>query len=107
MQLAVIWGIPGLALGTTFLVTPLVLLLRRWRALRRATAAPPVLTGWVLGACGVWAGFFLAGFTEWYLGDAESLMIYLAFLGCALGPWRSVADDDGRAAETLSAPSRS
>jgi len=85
-QMAVIWGIPGLVLGVFFLVMPLVLLLRRWRVLQRSARPFPVLGSWVLGACGVWTGFFLAGFTEWYLGDAETMLIYLALIGCALGP---------------------
>jgi len=85
VQMAVIWGVPGLVLGLFFLVTPLVLLLRRWRSLRACATAPPVLSGWVLGGCGMWLGFFLAGFTEWYFGDAESMLIYLAILGTALG----------------------
>jgi len=86
VQLAVIWGIPGLILGVFFLVMPLILLLRRWRNLQRSARPLPVLNSWVLGACGVWMGFFLAGFTEWYLGDAETMLIYLSLLGCALGP---------------------
>lgn len=93
VQLAVIWGIPGLLLGLVFMIVPLALLLRRWRLLRRSADPPPLLRGWVLGACGMWTGFFLAGLTEWYLGDAESMLIYLAFLGCALGPWRAAGGE--------------
>ncbi|RKZ18446.1 hypothetical protein DRQ50_03990 [bacterium] len=85
VHMAVIWGIPGLLLGILVLVWPGVLLLRRWRNRLTEPRAGPALTGWILGACGVWLGFFLAGFTEWYFGDAETMLIYLAFLGCALG----------------------
>ena len=45
-----------------------------------------VLAAWVLAAVGVWISFFIAGITEWYFGDAESMLIYLAIIGCALGP---------------------
>ena len=86
VHLAVIWGVPGLILGLLFMVTPMVLLIRRWWALRRTADPPLILSAWVLGAMGMWTGFILAGFTEWYFGDAETMLIYLAFLGCALGP---------------------
>ncbi|MBK7670714.1 MAG: hypothetical protein IPJ24_04850 [bacterium] len=33
----------------------------------------------------MWMGFFVAGLTEWYFGDAEPMLIYLAVLGIALG----------------------
>jgi O-antigen ligase len=89
VQMAVIWGIPGLVLGQFFVVWGLVLLVRRWRNHRRLGGEDPALSGWILGVCGVWVGFYLAGFTEWYFGDAESMLIYLAFLGCALAPIRS------------------
>jgi len=84
VQLAVIWGIPGLLLGVFFIVQPLVLLVRSLSA-----SHPPLLGAWILGGTGVWTGFFLAGFTEWYFGDAETMLIYLAFSGCALVPcWK-------------------
>lgn len=89
VHLAVIWGVPGLLLGIWFLVAPAWLLVRRWLRMKNEKdprRAPPVLKGWVLGVVGAWAGFFVAGFTEWYLGDAETMLIYLALLGVALGP---------------------
>lgn len=86
VQLAVIWGIPGLLLGLFFIFQPVVLLVRRWRILGNEAFPAKVYAGWVLGACGVWAGFVLAGFTEWFFGDAETMLIYLAFLGCSLSP---------------------
>ncbi len=86
VQLAVIWGFPGLILGQFFVIAGLFLLVKRWRSQNRSGDPNPVLSGWILGMCGVWTGFFLAGFTEWYFGDAESMLIYLAFLGCALAP---------------------
>ncbi len=89
VQLAVIWGIPGLLLGLFFIFQPVVLLVRRWLKLGVEKTPAKVYAGWVLGACGVWAGFVLAGFTEWFFGDAETMLIYLAFLGCALVPYNS------------------
>jgi len=89
VQLAVIWGIPGLLLALYFIVQPIFLLVRRWLQIRRLEFPPKVYCGWVLGACGVWTGFMLAGLTEWYFGDAETMLIYLAFFGCALGPWQN------------------
>lgn len=85
VMLAAIWGVPGLVLGMGFLGLQLVLLLKRWRILvgnrtRRGPAA-----GWILAALGLWTGFFIAGLTEWYFGDAESMLLYLALTGVALG----------------------
>ena len=88
IMLAAIWGIPGFILGHLFIIVPLILLIRRWRALvkvpdvRRVNSA---LAGWILGAIGVWVSFFVAGFTEWYFGDAEPMVLYLAIIGIALG----------------------
>jgi len=89
VQMAVIWGIPGLIFGQAFLFAGLWFLVKRWRALRRRPEgfrATPARSGWVLGAIGVWISFYIAGLTEWYFGDAETMLIYLAILGCALGP---------------------
>ena len=90
IHMAVIWGLPGLGFGLAFTFAPLWFLWRRWKRLAHApdsARAPPVLKSWVLGGLGVWAGFFVAGWTEWYFGDAESMLVYLAILGIALGPW--------------------
>ncbi len=92
-QLAVIWGIPGLMLGLYFIFQPMVLLVKRWKNSHGLASDLPVQTGWILGAIGMWTGFFLAGFTEWYFGDAETMLIYLAFLGCALAPCFSRPED--------------
>jgi len=89
VQLAVIWGIPGLIFAQAFIWAGLWFLIKRWRALRRRPAglpAVPATAGWVLGAIGAWISFYIAGLTEWYFGDAETMLIYLAILGCALGP---------------------
>jgi O-antigen ligase len=87
-HMAAIWGLPGLVLGQGFVFAGLWVLVRRWRALVRqpgGAAATPAAAGWILAAIAVWAGFYVAGFTEWYFGDAESMLIYLAILGAALG----------------------
>ncbi len=89
VQMAVIWGIPGLIFGQAFIFAGLWFLVKRWRTLRRRAEefrATPARSGWVLGAIGVWISFYIAGLTEWYFGDAETMLIYLAILGCALGP---------------------
>ncbi len=89
VQMAVIWGIPGLILGQAFIWAGLWFLIKRWRTLRWRPKEPPpapARSGWVLVAIGVWVGFYIAGLTEWYFGDAETMLIYLAILGCALGP---------------------
>lgn len=88
VHLAVIWGVPGLVLAQAFLIMTLVLLIRSWRRLVGRVRQPdyqPVRTGWVLGAIGVWVGFYVAGLSEWYFGDAESMLIYFLIIGCALG----------------------
>ncbi|MEN8006699.1 MAG: O-antigen ligase family protein [Candidatus Krumholzibacteriota bacterium] len=97
VQMAVIWGIPGLILGQAFVFAGLWFLVKKWRGLRRRKRDPALFaaqSGWVLGAIGAWVSFYIAGFTEWYFGDAESMLIYLAILGCALGP-----DDPGAPAD--------
>lgn len=89
IHMAVIWGIPGMLLGQAFVFAGLWCLVKRWRLLRRRKGGlgrEPFAAGWVLGAIGAWVSFTIAGFTEWYFGDAESMLIYLAILGCALGP---------------------
>jgi O-antigen ligase len=89
VHMAAIWGIPGLIFGQAFVFAGLWFLVKRWRSLRQQPQIlrnAPAAAGWVLGAIGVWLGFYVAGIAEWYFGDAESMLIYLAILGCALGP---------------------
>lgn len=96
VHMAAIWGIPGMLLGQAFIFAGLWYLLRRWRVLLRQPGGPgttPAAAGWVLGAIAVWAGFYVAGLTEWYFGDAEPMLIYLAVLGAALGSVRQPAAD--------------
>lgn len=87
VQLAVIWGVPGFLMAMAFLGNQPRLLWRRWR--QRLSSDPqlsPWQGGWILGALGMWTGFFVAGLTEWYFGDAEPMLLYMAILGIALGP---------------------
>jgi len=86
VHLAVIWGVPGFLLAMAFLLRQPLLLWRRWRRAggRRATT-DPWAQGWRLGALGLWCGFFVAGLTEWYFGDAEPMLLYCALIGVALG----------------------
>jgi O-antigen ligase len=82
-------GLPGLIFGQAFVWAGIWYLIKRWRDLRRRPGGlgqAPVRSGWVLAGIGVWVSFYIAGFTEWYFGDAESMLIYLAIIGCALGP---------------------
>jgi len=97
VQMAAIWGIPGLIFGQAFVFAGLWFLVRKWRSLKRGLEGlplSPIQAGWVLGAIGAWVSFYIAGLTEWYFGDAESMLIYLAILGSALGP-----DDPGAPAD--------
>jgi O-antigen ligase len=92
LMLLVIWGVPGFLLGMGFLVWQGFLLFRRWRS--RPREGDPSADAWLLGALGIWAGFFVAGLTEWYFGDAESMLLYLALTGIALGYPRETHDLD-------------
>ncbi|MBK6732961.1 MAG: O-antigen ligase family protein [bacterium] len=92
VHMAAIWGVPGLVFGQGFLLAGFWYLLKRWRLLRRHTGHP-LAAGWTLGALGMWMGFFVAGLTEWYFGDAEPMLIYLAVLGIALGGGHHAATD--------------
>lgn len=83
VMFAVIWGVPGFVLAMAFLLWQPWLLRRRWLAL--GPAGPPWARGWTLAAFGAWAGFFVAGLTEWYFGDAEAQLLFLAILGAGLG----------------------
>ncbi len=86
-HMAAIWGVPGLLLGQGFLLVGLWRLRQAWRRLARrpgSAAARPAATGWVLAGIAVWAGFWVAGLTDWYFGDAEPMLIYLAIQGAAL-----------------------
>lgn len=86
VQLAVIWGLPGFLAAMAFLVAIPCILIRRWLNWRRTRPEQSTWqAGWVLGALGAWVGFFVAGLTEWYFGDAESMLLFLTIVGAALG----------------------
>jgi O-antigen ligase len=89
IHMMVIWGIPGLIFGLAFILAGFWYLWKRWRTLHRLAEAKekaPVQSAWILGALGAWVSFNIAGLTEWYFGDAETMLIFLAILGVALGP---------------------
>jgi O-antigen ligase len=88
LQLAAIWGLPGLALALLLLGAMLRRLALFWRDLRGravdpADPAPPA--GWVLAAIGCWWGFMTAGMFEWYFGDAEVALLAWLVIGMGLG----------------------
>ena len=86
VHLAVIWGVPGFILAMAFLGNQPRLLWILWhRRLGGNKSLSPWHSGWALGALGMWAGFFVAGLTEWYFGDAEPMLLSMAILGVALG----------------------
>ncbi|MDX2474621.1 MAG: O-antigen ligase family protein [Candidatus Krumholzibacteria bacterium] len=96
VHLAVIWGIPGFILAMVFLGNQPRLLWGRWRRdLGGNNNETPWHSGWVLGALGMWAGFFVAGLTEWYFGDAEPMLLFMAILGVALGRQLPAPSDRG------------
>lgn len=84
VHIAAIWGIPGLVLYLVFVVQQIRAVARRRRrddrpwadALRTAALASV-------------AAFFVAGLTEWYFGDAESLLMAMIVYGLGAAP------DDG------------
>ncbi len=82
VMIAVIWGVPGFLLASFFLGQQGWLLWRRWRL--APLGETPWLQGWVLAGLGVWIAFMVAGLTEWYFGDAESMLLYLSIIGVAL-----------------------
>ncbi len=94
LQIAAIWGLPGLILAVVFMVMLLRRLLRLWRDLRAGPGdpddpAPP--EGWVLAAVGVWWAFVIAGMFEWNFGDAEVAQLVWLVCGLALGADRAAA----------------
>ena len=89
VQVAVIWGLPGLVLFLGLFVALLRAPWSRWRAARRARMS--WAAGWSLGAIGAVVAFFVAGFTEWYFGDAEPLLMVMAIVGLGAAP----LDQDG------------
>jgi len=94
LQIAAIWGLPGLILAVVFMVALLRRLLRRWHGLRTAPADdgdPAPAAGWALAAVGVWWAFVVAGMFEWNFGDAEVAQLLWLVCGLALGADRPAA----------------
>ncbi|MFT5234207.1 MAG: O-antigen ligase [Candidatus Krumholzibacteriia bacterium] len=85
---AVIWGVPGLIISHWFVLLPLVVLIPRLRLLLAKPGGlkrDPSRAAWVLAATAVLVGFYVAGLTEWYFGDAEAMSLYLSIIGIGLG----------------------
>lgn len=81
VQIAVIWGLPGLALYLAFVARQVIAL---WR--RRADDARPWAQAWRTAALAVTVAFFVAGLTEWYFGDAEPLLLAMIVYGVGAAP---------------------
>ncbi len=86
VMFAVLWGVPGLALGFMFLLSIPMLQWKRWRALKAAGGrGPPEAEAWILAGISVWTSFMIAGMFEWYFGDAEVILLLWAITGLSLG----------------------
>jgi O-antigen ligase len=88
LQLAAIWGLPGLAFALILFGAMAWRLVRSWRRGRSLDVDPgdPVPPqGWVLAALGCWCGFMTAGMFEWYFGDAEVALLTWLIVGMGLG----------------------
>jgi len=89
VMLAVIWGIPGLLLGTWLL---LAMGRRLWGAMRSARrAGREVPLAWALGGWGLWVAVMVAGLFDWTFGDQELSLLLMLVVGIALAPDRSSA----------------
>jgi O-antigen ligase len=87
LMFAVLWGVPGLALGLWLLVAVF------WRLLRGLAASggqgdrgPPAAAAWRLAAPAVWTAMLVAGAFDWTFGDAELSLLVWAVIGAALVP---------------------
>lgn len=86
VMFAVLWGVPGLALGFMFLLSIPMLQWKRWRALKAIGGrGPPQAEPWILAGISVWASFMIAGMFEWYFGDAEVILLLWTITGLSLG----------------------
>jgi O-antigen ligase len=85
IMMAVIWGIPGLALGLWFLIALAARFWRRFRLYGGVTGrGPPNRRVWLVAALGVWVAVIVTGIFDWSFGDPElSLVIFMTF-GAAL-----------------------
>ncbi len=104
LMFAVIWGLPGLILGSALLLWAGWLLLRAWQSLPRPgigadpPADEPYRRVWVLSGIGVWTGFMVLGLFDWNFGDAEPVLLLWLVTGIALSAGiRPVPLDSGSA----------
>ncbi len=85
VMLAVIWGVPGLVLGSWFMLALCVRLWRRHKVFgRHVGRAPPLRPVWIAAALGVWTAVFVSGFFDWSFGDPELTLVFFATCGIAL-----------------------
>ena len=85
VMLAVIWGLPGLALGTWFMIALGVRLWQRHRVFgRQVGRSPPLRPVWIAAALGVWIAVNVSGLFDWSFGDPELSLVFFATCGIAL-----------------------
>ncbi len=86
LMMAVLWGFPGLILGTWLLIALLRRLLLRYRTLVRERGRwPSWRLVWLAGAFGAWTVINVAGLVDWTFGDAEVSLAFFFFTGAAIG----------------------
>jgi len=83
LMLALIWGLPGLALVGWVLWAMVAALLRRFRTLETARG-PPVARGWTLAAIGAWTALVVSGLFDWNFNDAEYSLLLMLCVGIGL-----------------------
>lgn len=112
VMMAVLWGLPGLGLGTWFL---LAAGRRLWRLrldrLRERGHWPSWADTWLVAGLGVWVVLNVVGLVDWSFGDAEMSLVFFLVLGLALGSAagatpRSPAPAAGGGSARPSTPSR-
>jgi len=85
VMLAVIWGLPGLALGTWFMLALGVRLWRRRQVFgRHASRGPPLRPVWIAAALGIWTAVNVTGLFDWSFGDPELSLVFFSTCGIAL-----------------------
>jgi len=86
VHIAAIWGIPGLIFYLVFVGQQL-------RAAWRRRHARPWADALRTAALASVVAFFVAGLTEWYVGDAESLLMAMIVYGLGAAPDHETDDD--------------
>jgi len=85
LMLAVIWGLPGLVLGTWFMLALGVRLWRRRQVFGRQDGrGPPLRPVWIAAALGIWTAVNVSGLFDWSFGDPELSLVFFSTCGIAL-----------------------